>query len=116
MDREVALKIFDSRTSQEKHTQLLAEARILGKVNHPNSVGVYSVGEYRNFTYISMTYAGADTLTNKIKNTGALSEARILSIAVQLINALSEAQDQGVIHGGIHPKNVLFTDEDTHSP
>ncbi|GEM_PF-4242826 len=111
MGREVALKVIDTRLQEANREQILKEAQTLGKVNHPNAVGVYDIGDYRHYTYFAMTFAGNGSLSKKINHNKYLSELTVLSLAEQICNALKEAHAQHITHRCLHPEKILINND-----
>jgi len=84
---------------------LIREAQSAAKLNHPNIVTVYDVGEYEKTPFIVMELIDGNSLAEQppenIEDT--------ISITRQLCAALEHAHNQGIIHRDLKPENVLIT-------
>lgn len=106
LERDVAVKILSELgLGTEGHSRLIREAQSVAKLNHPNIVTIYDVGEYEKTPFIVMELIEGHSLhehpPENIEET--------ISITRQLCAALEHAHDQGIIHRDIKPENVLIT-------
>lgn len=115
LKREVAVKILRGELSRDPITLLRfqREASAVSKLNHPNVVDVYDVGEYEGRHYIVMEYIHGRTLKQLISQRGALHQDEAVSIMVQLTSAVVHAHEHNIIHRDIKPQNVLIKDDGT---
>jgi eukaryotic-like serine/threonine-protein kinase len=111
--RRVAIKelhLPDGIDQQERHIfeeRVLREARTAGRLNDPAIVTVYDVVQEHGNTFIVMELIDAPTLTEIVRQNGALSEEFTARIATQLVSALDAAHRAGVIHRDVKPSNVM---------
>src|SRR4030095_3288259 len=75
---------------------------------HPNICAVYEVGEAEDLSFIVMQYVEGETLAARLRRE-PLRLTETLTIAEQVLQALSEAHGRGVIHRDIKPQNILLT-------
>lgn len=115
INREVAIKILRGELSHDPVTLLRfqREANAASKLNHPNVVQVYDVGNYEDRHYIVMEYIRGRTLKQLIQMRGALHKEEAVSIMKQLISAICEAHQHNIIHRDIKPQNILVKDDGT---
>lgn len=115
LNREVAIKILRGELSNDPVTLLRfqREANAVSKLNHPNVVEVYDVGEFEGKHYIVMEYIRGRTLKQLISQRGALHKEEALNIMIQLTNAVEHAHENNIIHRDIKPQNVLIKDDGT---
>src|SRR5262249_57036651 len=83
------------------------EGRSLGRVNHPNIVTVYDLGETGGLYYILMEFVAGQNL-RQLLQAGELSQAQVLRLVAQVCDALQYAHDAGVVHRDIKPENILI--------
>ena len=109
LERQVAIKaLIKSGLGTEGRTKLINEAQIAAKLNHPNIVIIYDVGEEEN-PFIVMEYVDGKTLRELPPEN--LDET--LVIIRQLTSGLEHAHEQGIIHRDLKPENVVITREGT---
>ncbi|MGX8834830.1 Stk1 family PASTA domain-containing Ser/Thr kinase [Amedibacillus sp. YH-ame6] len=115
LNREVAVKILRGELSKDPVTLLRfqREANAVSKLNHPNVVDVYDVGEYEGRHYIIMEYIRGRTLKQLISQRGALHKEEAINIMMQLTSAVEHAHENNIIHRDIKPQNVLVKDDGT---
>lgn len=113
--REVAIKILRGELSKDPITLLRfqREASAVSKMNHPNVVDVYDVGEFEGRHYIVMEYIRGRTLKQLISQRGALDQQEAVDIMIQLTSAVVHAHEHNIIHRDIKPQNVLVKDDGT---
>ncbi len=87
------------------------EAQAAGRLAHPGIVAVYDYGDEGDMAYIAMEYVEGNTLERYIAEQVQFSDSDIVSVVVQLLDALEHAHNQGVWHRDIKPSNVLMTRE-----
>ncbi len=115
LNREVAIKILRGELSSDPVTLLRfqREANAASKLNHPNVVDVYDVGESEGRHYIVMEYVRGRTLKQLISQRGALDKREAVDIMMQLTSAVQHAHENHIIHRDIKPQNVLVKDDGT---
>jgi TolB-like protein/tRNA A-37 threonylcarbamoyl transferase component Bud32/Tfp pilus assembly protein PilF len=111
--RVVALKMLrDHGLGDKAARRLLAEARAASALNHPNIAVVYETSEVehdgRRVGYIAMEYVEGTTLAAVIGQ-GPVDLDRILDVVEQIVDALAEAHEHGIVHCDLKPSNVMLT-------
>src|SRR5258708_31562542 len=86
---------------------LLREAQLAARLDHPNICQVYEAGEHHGRPYIAMQYVEGETLANRLSR-GRLTEAEVITTALQAAEGLAEAHRLGVLHRDIKPSNILL--------
>ncbi len=111
IDRKVALKVLhkDHLASKEILRRFLKEAKAIGRLSHPDIVGIYDVGQDHGTIYIAMEYLEGRPL-NKVVQSEKLELDTILNIGRQVAKALDYAHQKGIIHRDIKPSNLMLTD------
>ncbi len=110
LDRKVALKLLSPGLlgDSEPRTRFLREARLASALDHPNICTIHEVGEDRGRPFIAMQYIKGQTL-RQIINGRPLKVDSLLSISLQVADALAAAHEEGVIHRDIKPGNIIVT-------
>src|SRR5436309_2708605 len=89
LDREVALKVLRSLSSQAVE-RFLREARVLARLDHPNIVRVYDAGQHGTSYFIASALIRGQTLASVIP-AGGLEPVRSVRLVLQLVEALAYA-------------------------
>ena len=110
LGRRVALKLLPPETEADPHARrrLLQEARAAATLDHPHICSVYEVGEADGRQYIAMQYVEGEALDARLRRS-PVDLHEILSSAVQIVDALSEAHAHGILHRDIKPANIMVT-------
>ena len=110
LGRKVALKLLDPSLldDTEQRTRFLREARLASVLDHPNICTIHQVGEAAGRLFIAMQYIEGQTLKQVI-NGRPLSLDCLLSISLQVADALTAAHAQGIIHRDIKSGNIIVT-------
>lgn len=118
IDREVAIKTVpvgyegDPKRRANHLERLRREALAAGRLNHPNIVVVYDVGEEGDSFYIAMELLRGKTLDRHIKEAGKISPQWAAGVIEAVADALDHAHSKQVIHRDIKPSNLFLTDND----
>jgi serine/threonine protein kinase len=111
LQRHVAVKVL--RESLASDPAFLArfqrEARAAARLDHPNVVTVYDVGQDGIRHYIVMEYVDGQDLKSWIRRKGRLDVQEALDLAIQICAGVGHAHKAGIIHCDIKPQNVLMT-------
>jgi serine/threonine protein kinase len=110
LDRIVAVKLLPMAMSNRKafSDRFKREARALALLNHPNIVSVYDFGEAAGgCLYYVMEYVKGTNL-RQLMRAGETGSRKLLSIAMQVCEALQFAHINGVVHRDVKPANVLI--------
>jgi len=108
LDRVVAIKVLFGAVLQQRFIERFqAEARAVAKMNHPNVIRIYEVGEQNGIHFLAMEYIqGMDLLSYLHEKKPSFHE--VLEIVIQVSEALGYCHDQGIIHRDLKPTNVLM--------
>jgi eukaryotic-like serine/threonine-protein kinase len=115
LDRQVAIKILADNYAgdEEIRNRFTREARLAAKLDHPNVVQVYDVGENRDRPYIVMELVEGGTLDDRLKGRkGALPREEALRLLCQMCDGLGHAHARRLVHRDIKPGNLLLRDAD----
>ena len=109
LGRQVALKILPDHlyANPDFRERFVTEARIAARLQHPNIVSIFDVGEADGVTFIAMSLVEGQSLDQRIE--GGLTFSFIENVLRQLASALDYAHDQGFLHRDVKPGNVFIT-------
>ncbi|MBL8899067.1 MAG: serine/threonine protein kinase [Planctomycetes bacterium] len=110
MERPVAIKVLRSDLAQQGLSveRLQREARVAGRLDHPQIVKGIEVGEHAGRHYFVMEYVDGRSLKSLLKARGVLEEEEVLEIGIQIGRALAHAHTHGIIHRDVKPGNILI--------
>lgn len=110
LEREVAIKILRNELSNDAVSLLRFkhEAVAVSKLDHPNIIEIFDIGEYDSRQYIVMEYVEGQTLKELVVERGGLYIEEAVYIMRQLTSAIVEAHRSNIIHRDIKPQNILL--------
>ncbi len=116
LDRLVAVKVLTGAEAALQNTTADGaplEARITGKLRHPNIVAIYDVGECELGPYLIFEYVEGRTLADVLKEKGPFAIADAAPLFASILDALAAAHAAGIAHLDLSPRNVLLDTADT---
>jgi hypothetical protein len=113
-DRLVAVKLFRLDLPPERVHQLVAEFEklIAAELQHPVIAAPRATGIDNNNPYLAQDFAAAESLDVVLRENGAAPPAQAVRVAGQLAEALDYAADRQIVHGALHPRDILLSQED----
>ena len=109
LDRDVALKVMRARaTGPEDRERFLREARAVARLQHPNIITVYELGEHDGSPFIAMELLEGVDLQRAIEGGLRPNPRATLPIVLQLLAGLGHAHENGIVHRDVKPSNLFL--------
>ncbi len=114
LKRLVAVKMIlaGEHAGPEHVARFRTEAEAIARLQHPNIVQVFEVGEHREMPFFSLEFCDGGSLAKKLAGT-PLPPAEAAALVQTLARAMQAAHAKGVIHRDLKPANVLLAGDGT---
>ncbi|MBI4567588.1 MAG: tetratricopeptide repeat protein [Planctomycetes bacterium] len=111
LGRALAVKVLSpAATRQEEGVRrFLREARLAARLEHPNIVQTYDIGQEGALHYLVMQYVDRGSLGDLLKRRPGLPPCFAARVAADAARGLAAAHAAGVVHRDVKPDNVMFT-------
>lgn len=115
LERDVAVKFLREPYASEPEfrERFLHEARAAARLDHPNIVHIYDVGEDDHRPYIVMEMVEGEDLKALIRRGAPLPVSKALSLIEQICAGVGHAHRAGLVHCDLKPQNILVTPDET---
>jgi eukaryotic-like serine/threonine-protein kinase len=111
--RLVAIKTINLNSTEleqeEYKARFYQEAKAAGRLNHPNIVTIFDLGNTGDEAFIAMEYLQGRVLRDILDDRPPIDQ--VLDIAAQVATGLAYAHENGVIHRDVKPSNIMVTDD-----
>lgn len=109
LDRKVALKLLAPGVTDQRWN---GEARALARLNHPNVVTLYEVGDYEGRAFLALELVEGQSLAEWLDEEPR-RPSEVLPIIIAAARGVHAAHEAGLVHGDIKPSNILLGKDGT---
>ncbi len=109
-DRKVAIKVLrEDLAASMGSARFLREIQIAARLQHPNILPLLDSGDTDGFLYYVMPFITGQSLRERLGRDGELPVHEAVRLLVEVVDALAEAHQHGVVHRDIKPDNVMLS-------
>jgi serine/threonine protein kinase len=111
LGRTSALKLMHAHLARDPIVteRFLREARALCRVNHPNVVDVFDVGDHHGAPYLVMSLVDGDDLGEHLRHHHPMTVAAVADLLLPVIAAVAAAYDAGIVDRDLMPRNIRIS-------
>jgi tRNA A-37 threonylcarbamoyl transferase component Bud32 len=109
LDRDVAVKVMSKGLADvDARARFLREARAAAKLQHPNIVVIYELGEHEGAPFMALELLEGVDLQRAIDSGIRPDPRATLPVVLQLLAGLGHAHEHGIVHRDVKPSNVFL--------
>jgi predicted Ser/Thr protein kinase len=110
LQRRVAIKVLPCALARDARLvrRFYHEAAAIARLDHPNVVPIYFIGQDAGHHFFVMQYIDGESLAERLERQGRLAAEDALTILEQCLAGLEAAHDAGLVHRDVKPANILI--------
>ncbi|WP_437799018.1 protein kinase domain-containing protein [Sorangium sp. So ce693] len=108
--RDVALKLSPALRDEQVVGRFIREAKIIGKFQHRNIVGVVDAGELQDegYLFLALELLRGSPFADRLQPNRPLPPEEVVPVLIEVCCGLSAAHAEGVVHRDIKPENIMM--------
>ncbi len=95
--------------------KFVKEAQTIATLNHANIIPIYDIFEENGTAYYVMDYIDGESLSERVKRGGAMSERDAVAYIKQVASALEHIHEQQIMHLDVKPGNIMVRSKDNRA-
>ncbi len=108
LDRQVAIKVMAGQVQAEARARFKREAQAAARLQHPNIITVYELGEHEGAPFMALELLEGVDLQRAIEAGLRPDPRRTLPVVLQLLAGLGHAHERGIVHRDVKPSNLFL--------
>ncbi len=118
LGRAAAIKVLHPHLARDRGAaeRFLREGQALSRVDHPNVVEVFDVGEHHSVPYLVMSLVEGDDLEEHFRQHHPMAVAAVAECILPVISAVAAAFDAGVVYRDVKPGNIRMARDHRGAP
>ena len=110
LEKVIALKTIrgEKAKSPEILKRFKQELLLARKITHKNVIRIHDMGESNGVRFFTMEYIPGESLKERIQKRGKIPAEQAIPMVRQIVSALEEAHEQGVVHRDLKPQNIMI--------
>jgi TonB family protein len=110
LSRQIAIKVLrpEFTGSRGSVQRFIREAESAARLNHPNILPIFFVGEGEGLVYFGMPLVDGESLDARLRREGQIPESEVVRIGADIADALADAHAHGLVHRDVKPQNVML--------
>lgn len=112
LDREIAIKILSANLACEEiyRKRFEEEARALGRVDHPNLIRIYAVGQAADVSYYAMELVRGMSLHEAVLAKGRFTVEEAMAVYGPFVQGMDACHKADIVHRDIKPGNIMLSE------
>jgi urea transport system substrate-binding protein len=113
IERDVAIKVLTDSLAADATSlgRFLAEAKAAGKVNHPNVVAIYEIGQEGPTHYLALEYVPGGSLADRVAGGQPMSPLQATQALIDACKGVGAAHAAGLVHRDLKPANFMIASD-----
>jgi eukaryotic-like serine/threonine-protein kinase len=107
LDKIIALKTIRTQEDVGAVSRFKKELILARKITHKNVVRIFDLGEAEGIKFFTMEFIEGDSLKALIRRRGKIPPGEAIALSRQILGALHEAHEEGVVHRDLKPQNIM---------